>query len=457
MTENRYQLGVCGVLSLPSRGQDGSIGAIAPADLNGSFQGALESSSVYQSTYDYRAAFQTAVEQVKGEGRYRVFADLKRVRGAFPKAIRRREDGSEQEVVIWCSNDYLGMGQHPVVIDAMQAEIQSVGAGAGGTRNISGTTRSAVDLEAELASWHQKEASLLFTSGYVGNEATLATLQKILPGLVIFSDAQNHASMIAGIRNGGCERHVFRHNDLTHLEELLASAPAGAPKLIAFESVYSMDGDIADLKGTIALARRYNAMTYLDEVHAVGLYGKTGAGVAERDGVLADIDIIECTLGKAIGVMGGYIAADAVIIDAVRSWASGFIFTTSLPPALTAGALASVRHLKAHPELRTAHQERAQALKDRFAAAGIPVMDNDSHIVPVLVGDPVHTKMVSDMLLEDFGVYVQPINYPTVPKGTERLRFTPSPNHTDDMMDALVSAMDKLWSHCRIARMPAAA
>jgi 5-aminolevulinate synthase len=412
---------------------------------------------VYQSTYDYRAAFQTAVEQVKGEGRYRVFADLKRVRGAFPKAIRRREDGSEQEVVIWCSNDYLGMGQHPVVIDAMQAEIQSVGAGAGGTRNISGTTRSAVDLEAELASWHQKEASLLFTSGYVGNEATLATLQKILPGLVIFSDAQNHASMIAGIRNGGCERHVFRHNDLTHLEELLASAPAGAPKLIAFESVYSMDGDIADLKGTIALARRYNAMTYLDEVHAVGLYGKTGAGVAERDGVLADIDIIECTLGKAIGVMGGYIAADAVIIDAVRSWASGFIFTTSLPPALTAGALASVRHLKAHPELRTAHQERAQALKDRFAAAGIPVMDNDSHIVPVLVGDPVHTKMVSDMLLEDFGVYVQPINYPTVPKGTERLRFTPSPNHTDDMMDALVSAMDKLWSHCRIARMPAAA
>ncbi len=457
MTENRYQLGVCGVLSLPLRGQDGSIGAIAPADLNGSFQDALESSSVYQSTYDYRAAFQTAVEQVKGEGRYRVFADLKRVRGAFPKAIRRREDGSEQEVVIWCSNDYLCMGQHPVVIEAMQAEIQSVGAGAGGTRNISGTTRSAVDLEAELASWHQKEASLLFTSGYVGNEATLATLQKILPGLIIFSDAQNHASMIAGIRNGGCERHVFRHNDLTHLEELLASAPAGAPKLIAFESVYSMDGDIADLKGTIALARRYNAMTYLDEVHAVGLYGETGAGVAERDGVLADIDIIECTLGKAIGVMGGYIAADAVIIDAVRSWASGFIFTTSLPPALTAGALASVRYLKAHPELRTAHQERARALKDRFAAAGIPVMDNDSHIVPVLVGDPVHTKMVSDMLLEDFGVYVQPINYPTVPKGTERLRFTPSPNHTDDMMDALVSAMDKLWSHCRIARMPAAA
>ena len=453
MTENRYQLGVCGVLSLPSRGQEGPIGAIGPADFAGSDRDAEEPIRVY----DYKAAFETAVEQVKGEGRYRVFADLKRVRGEFPKAVRRREDGSEQDVVIWCSNDYLGMGQHPVVIEAMQAEIHAVGAGAGGTRNISGTTRSAVDLEAELADWHQKEAALLFTSGYVGNEATLATLQKILPGLIIFSDALNHASMIAGIRHGGCERHVFRHNDLEHLEQLLAAAPADAPKLIAFESVYSMDGDIADLKGTIALARRYNAMTYLDEVHAVGLYGDTGAGVAEREGVLDQIDIIECTLGKAVGVMGGYIAADAVIVDAVRSWASGFIFTTSLPPALTAGALASVRHLKAHPELRAAHQERALALKARFAAAGIPVMDNDSHIVPVLVGDAVHTKMVSDMLLEDFGVYVQPINYPTVPKGTERLRFTPSPNHTDEMMDALVSAMDKLWAHCRIARMPAAA
>ncbi len=407
--------------------------------------------------FDYTAAFQSAVEQVKGEGRYRVFADLKRVRGQFPLAKRRRADGTEQDVVVWCSNDYLGMGQHPTVLDAMTAEIEAAGAGAGGTRNISGTTRSAVDLEAELASWHQKQAALLFTSGYVANEATLTTLQRILPGLITFSDSLNHASMIAGIRNGGGERHIFAHNDLEHLERLLADAPVNAPKLIAFESVYSMDGDIADLAGTIALAKKYGALTYLDEVHAVGLYGETGAGVAERDGVLADIDIIECTLGKAIGVMGGYIAADAVIVDAVRSWASGFIFTTSLPPALTAGALASVRWLKSHPELRTAHQERAATLKARFAAAGIPVMESVSHIVPVFVGDPVHTKMISDMLLEEHGVYVQPINYPTVPKGTERLRFTPSPNHTDAMMDDLIAAMDKLWTHCNVARRPAVA
>ncbi|KRA29364.1 hypothetical protein ASD59_04710, partial [Brevundimonas sp. Root608] len=436
--------------------------------------------------YDYKAAFGTAVEQVRGEGRYRVFADLKRVRGQFPKAVRRREDGSEQDVIVWCSNDYLGMGQHPAVLEAMQAEIEAVGAGAGGTRNISGTTRSAVDLEAELAAWHRKEAALLFTSGYVANEATLTTLQRILPGLIVFSDSLNHASMIAGIRNGGCERHIFAHNDLEHLESLLKDAPADAPKLVAFESVYSMDGDIADLAGTIALARKYGALTYLDEVHAVGLYGETGAGVAERDGVLDGIDIVECTLGKAIGVMGGYIAADAVIIDAVRSWASGFIFTTSLPPALTAGALASVRWLiidavrswasgfifttslppaltagalasvrwlKAHPEVREAHQERAAALKARFRAAGIPVMESVSHIVPVFVGDPVHAKMISDMLLEEHGVYVQPINYPTVPKGTERLRFTPSPNHSDAMMDDLVKAMDRLWTHCNVARL----
>jgi len=407
--------------------------------------------------FDYKAAFENSVEQVRSEGRYRVFADLKRVRGQFPQAVRRREDGSEQDVVIWCSNDYLGMGQHPVVLKAMQDEIDAVGAGAGGTRNISGTTRSAVDLEAELAEWHQKEAALLFTSGYVGNEATLSTLQKILPGLITFSDALNHASMIAGIRQGGGERHIFKHNDLAHLEALLAAAPAGAPKLVAFESVYSMDGDIADLAGTIALARKYGAMTYLDEVHAVGLYGETGAGVAERDGLLDQIDIIECTLGKAIGVMGGYIAADAVIIDAVRSWASGFIFTTSLPPALTAGALASVRHLKTHPELREQHQERAATLKARFAAAGIPVMDSESHIVPVHVGDPVHCKMISDMLLDEYGVYVQPINYPTVPKGTERLRFTPSPNHTDEMMDHVVQAMDRLFAHCNVARRSVAA
>ncbi|WP_292060424.1 MULTISPECIES: 5-aminolevulinate synthase [unclassified Brevundimonas] len=407
--------------------------------------------------FDYKSAFQNSVEQVRSEGRYRVFADLKRVRGQFPRAVRRREDGAQQDVVVWCSNDYLGMGQHPVVIDAMQAEIERTGAGAGGTRNISGTTRSAVDLEAELASWHQKEAALLFTSGYVANEATLSTLQKILPGLITFSDALNHASMIAGIRNGGGERHIFRHNDLEHLEELLAAAPADAPKLVAFESVYSMDGDIADIAGTIALAKKYGALTYLDEVHAVGLYGATGAGVAERDGVLDGIDIVECTMGKAIGVMGGYIAADAVIVDAVRSWASGFIFTTSLPPALTAGALASVRHLKAHPELRDAHQERAATLKRRLTEAGIPVLPSVSHIVPVHVGNPVHCKLISDMLLEEHGIYVQPINYPTVPKGTERLRFTPSPDHDDAMIDKLVEAMDKLWSHCNVARRPVAA
>ncbi|WP_354089398.1 5-aminolevulinate synthase [Brevundimonas faecalis] len=407
--------------------------------------------------FDYKSAFQNSVDQVRGEGRYRVFADLKRVRGQFPNAVRRREDGSEQDVVVWCSNDYLGMGQHPTVVEAMQAEIDQTGAGAGGTRNISGTTRSAVDLESELASWHQKEAALLFTSGYVANEATLSTLQKILPGLIIFSDALNHASMIEGIRHGGGPRHIFRHNDLEHLEQLLAAAPAEAPKLIAFESVYSMDGDIADIAGTIALAKKYGAMTYLDEVHAVGLYGETGAGVAERDGVLDGIDIVECTLGKAIGVMGGYIAADAVIVDAVRSWASGFIFTTSLPPALTAGALASVRHLKAHPELRVAHQERAETLKRRLLEAGIPVLPSVSHIVPVHVGNPVHCKLISDMLLEEHGIYVQPINYPTVPKGTERLRFTPSPNHDDGMIDKLVDAMDKLFSHCNVARRPVAA
>ncbi len=407
--------------------------------------------------FDYKSAFQNSVDQVRSEGRYRVFADLKRVRGQFPLARRRRADGTHQDVVVWCSNDYLGMGQHPAVVEAMKTAIDLSGAGAGGTRNISGTTRSAVDLEAELASWHQKEAALLFTSGYVANEATLSTLQKILPGLIIFSDALNHASMIAGIRNGGGERHIFRHNDLEHLEELLAAAPVNAPKLIAFESVYSMDGDIADLAGTIALAKKYGALTYLDEVHAVGLYGATGAGVAERDGVLDGIDIVECTLGKAIGVMGGYIAADAVIVDAVRSWASGFIFTTSLPPALTAGALASVRHLKAHPELREAHQERAATLKRRLTEAGIPVLPSVSHIVPVHVGNPVHCKLISDMLLEEFGIYVQPINYPTVPKGTERLRFTPSPDHDDAMIDKLVDAMDKLWSHCNVARRPVAA
>jgi 5-aminolevulinate synthase len=401
---------------------------------------------------DYKAAFRHAVDQVRDEGRYRVFADLKRVRGAFPKAVRTRPDGTTQDVIVWCSNDYLGMGQHPAVLDAMHRALDEAGAGSGGTRNISGTTRYHVELEAELADLHRKEAALLFTSGYVANEATLATLGKILPGLIIFSDALNHASMIAGIRQAGCERHVFRHNDLQHLEELLGAAPSNAPKLIAFESVYSMDGDIADLAGTIALARRYGALTYLDEVHAVGMYGARGAGVAERDGVMAEIDIVEGTLGKAFGLHGGYIAGDADLVDAIRLWASGFIFTTSLPPVVAAGAAASIRWLKANPDVRYAHRERAATLKARFEAAGIPVMPSASHIVPVFVGDPVHCKMVSDMLLEDHGIYVQPINYPTVPRGTERLRFTPSPNHTDAMMDALVQAMDALWTRCNVAR-----
>jgi 5-aminolevulinate synthase len=402
---------------------------------------------------DYKAAFETAVEQVKGEGRYRVFADLKRYRGDFPRAAWTRDDGSQTDVVVWCSNDYVGQGQNPVVTDAMHKAIDEAGSGSGGTRNISGTTHYHVELEAELARLHGKEAALLMTSGFVANEAALATLAKVLPKLIVYSDALNHASMIAGIRNGGAERHVFRHNDLQHLESMLIDAPIDAPKLIAFESVYSMDGDIADLAGTVALAKKYNALTYLDEVHAVGLYGVRGGGVAERDGVLDQIDIIEGTLGKAFGVMGGYIAGDAMMVDAIRSYAAGFIFTTSLPPALTAGALASVRWLSEHNEVRIRHQERAETLKRRFLEVGLPVMPSVSHIVPLLVGDPVHCKLISDMLLSDHRIYVQPINYPTVPRGTERLRFTPTPFHTDEMMDDLVGALDALWSRCNVKRL----
>ncbi len=401
---------------------------------------------------DYKSAFRAAVEQVRSEGRYRVFADLKRHQGRFPYATWNGPAG-EREVVVWCSNDYLGQGQNPVVLDAMHRAIDEAGSGSGGTRNISGTTHYHVELEHELADLHGKDAALVFTSGYVANEAALSSLARILPGLIIFSDALNHASMIAGIRHGGAQRHVFRHNDLEHLEALLQAAPADAPKLIAFESVYSMDGDVADLRATVALAKKYGALTYLDEVHAVGMYGPRGAGVAERDGVMAEIDIIEGTLGKAFGVMGGYVAGDADLIDAIRLYASGFIFTTSLPPALMAGAAASVRWLKEHNEVRIAHQERAATLKRRFREVGLPVMPSACHIVPVLVGDPVHTKLVSDMLLSDHGIYVQPINYPTVPRGTERLRFTPTPLHTDAMMDDLVKGMDSLFTRCNVKRM----
>ncbi|MDE2356417.1 MAG: 5-aminolevulinate synthase [Alphaproteobacteria bacterium] len=402
---------------------------------------------------DYKAAFEAAVRKVRDEGRYRVFADLKRHRGAFPRADWRTPSGKVREVVVWCSNDYLGQGQNDAVIAAMHRALDEAGAGSGGTRNISGTTSYHVELERELADLHGKPAALLFTSGYVSNQATLATLQKILPGLIIFSDALNHNSMIAGIRQGGGPRHIFRHNDLEHLESLLAAAPADSPKLVAFESVYSMDGDIADLAATAALAKRYGALTYLDEVHAVGLYGPRGGGVSERDGVADQIDIIEGTLGKAFGVMGGYITGDAVLIDAIRSHADGFIFTTSLPPVLSAGALESIRWLKAHDEVRTQHQERAASLKRRLVEAGLPVMPSVSHIVPVLVGNPVHCKLISDVLLEDHGIYVQPINYPTVPKGTERLRFTPTPFHTDAMMDQLVAALEALWARCNIQRL----
>lgn len=398
----------------------------------------------------YEAIFQNQLNQLHKEGRYRVFADLKRQRGDFPKASRRI-GASTTEVAVWCSNDYLGMGQHPAVLSAMHAALDSVGAGSGGTRNISGTTNYHVDLEDEIADLHGKEAALVFTSAFVANDATLSTLVGLMPGTIIFSDEKNHASMIAGIRHGGGPKVIWKHNDIADLETKLKRYPRGTPKIIAFESVYSMDGHISPIAEICDLAERYNAMTYIDEVHAVGMYGPRGGGVAEREGQMSRIDIVNGTLAKGFGVMGGYIAASRACCDAIRSYAPGFIFTTSPAPAIAAGALASIRHLKVSQVERQHHQERAATLKRRLGDAGIPVHPGPSHIVPVMVGHPMHCKAITDLLLDRYGIYVQPINYPTVPRGTERLRLTPGPYHTDAQMDHLVGALSELWGACPMA------
>jgi 5-aminolevulinate synthase len=404
----------------------------------------------------YSDQLNQAIERLHDEGRYRTFIDIERRSGNFPHAVWTKPDGAEQDITVWCGNDYLGMGQNPVVLDAMHEALDATGAGSGGTRNISGTTVYHKRLEAELSDLHGKEAALLFTSAYIANDATLSTLPKLFPGLIIYSDALNHASMIEGVRRNGGAKRIFRHNDMDHLRELLAADDRDAPKLIAFESIYSMDGDFGPIKAICDLAEEFGALTYIDEVHAVGMYGPRGAGVAERDRLMHRIDIINGTLAKAYGVMGGYIAASEKMCDAIRSYAPGFIFTTSLPPAVAAGAAASVAYLKRAPELRKKHQEQAAALKLRLKGLGLPIIDHGSHIVPVIVGNPVHTKMLSDMLLEEHGIYVQPINFPTVPRGTERLRFTPSPVHGPREMDALVHAMDGLWAHCALNRAEAA-
>ncbi len=404
---------------------------------------------------DYQAFFKTSLDSLRDSGDYRVFANLERHNGSFPHATARAED--TKEVTIWCSNDYLGMGQHPDVLNAMHAAIDNSGAGAGGTRNISGTTFYHVQLEQELADLHAREAALLFTSGYVSNWAALGTLAGRIPDCLVLSDALNHASMIEGIRHSKAERQIWQHNDLADLEAKLAAQPLERPKLIAFESVYSMDGDIAPIAAICDLADKYNAMTYLDEVHAVGLYGRRGGGIAEQEGLMHRLTVIEGTLGKAFGLMGGYISASVELCDFVRSFASGFIFTTALPPAVVAGALASVRHLKHSQIERQTHQERVAEVRTRFDKIGIPHTTNAGHIIPVIVGDAVKCKYISDILMKDYGIYIQPINYPTVPRGTERLRITPSPVHSDANIDALVTALSNLWTQCELARKPMAA